>query len=189
MKYRKRLLTLIPILLLSFLFYLSEDDLDNEQASKSNTLNPTKPSAFTENSQFTIYNELGFSTTVNSKQARYFSTQNLIKITSPLIELVTIKGDNVSISAQNGEYFSNTEILTLRGDVIITQVFPNNKTRVMKSQEFSYNSSTHFLSTKYAVEIEQNSSIINAIGLNAWINEHKIDLLSKVRGHFEVTNI
>ena len=189
MRYRKRLISLALTLLLCFLIYLSEDELNQTQSTNSNTLNQSKPSAFTENSYFVIYDKQGYSTTVNSKRALYFPSQNLVKITKPLIKLVSRKGDDVSISAKSGDYFSDTEILTLKGNVIITQEFPNNKTRVMKSQEFSYNSNTHYLTTKYAVEIKQNQSIINAVGLNAWISDHRIDLLSKVRGHYEPTKI
>ena len=58
------------------------------------------------------------------------------------------------------------------------------KLGTLKSDEFELNNQTHFISTDQAVTITKGKSSIRAVGLNAWIDEKKIELLSEVQGHY-----
>lgn len=208
MGFNKTLGQAFLIMLLAIASYqlLHESNHANLSAHKTNENKAEKPSAFIQNAEFTIYDKNGHATQLSSKNAHYYSNPKRILIDSPSISFNTSDNQAITLNANTGIFHPEQEKLFLKGNVIIERtpppaslanespvkisiLTPNNyaeqfETWTLESDEFELNNQTHFISTDQAVTMTKGKSSIQAIGLNAWIDEKRIELLSEVRGRY-----
>ena len=196
---------LIAILAIASFYLLHETDHSDDKPSRPIVKQDEKPSAFISNGEFTIYDKNGRATNLVSKKARYYTNPKRIIIDSPSISFKTDTNQTITLNAQKGTFHPDEETLFLKGEVIIEQIptasqetltispLQSNQTIhhtaepetwTLKSDEFKLNNQSHFISTDQAVTMTKGKSSIRAIGLNAWIDEKKIELLSEVQGHY-----
>jgi len=190
MGFNKTLGQALLILLLAIGSYalLHENDRPSAtQYSKEQDQNE-KPSAFIKGGQFKIYDKSGQATLLSSEEALYFTDPKRVLIQSPAISFDTDNGQTITLNANEGIFHPDKEQLSLKGNVVIQQLTTNsqqnNEIWVLQSEEFELNNKTHFISTDQAVTMTQGSSLIRAVGLKAWIDEKRIELLSDVRGRY-----
>jgi len=198
MGFNKTLGQAFIIILLAIASYqlLHENNHSSSTTLKTKKNQEEKPSAFISNGEFKIYDKEGNATNFSSKKARYFSNPKRILIDYPSISFDTNDNQTITLNAKEGIFHPEEEKLSLKGEVIIQRLPPietahssNSKTEeletwTLKSDEFELNNQTHFISTDQAVTMTKGKSSIRAIGLNAWIDEKKIELLSEVQGHY-----
>jgi len=175
------LLTTVAI----FVFNESAPDLPH---TTSTTPTVEEASNFIQNGRFIIYDENGYSTTLTSTNAEFFPNSDYVSIQSPSIVLINAAGDKIELSSNRGHYNPKSEKLILNGDVIIFQSSPPEDAWSAKGEEFTLDNKRRFISTDQAVTIKKGMHFLNATGLNAWLDEKKIDLLSKVRGQYVFTH-
>lgn len=144
----------------------------------------TKPEAFIEGAQFQLYDKEGFSTTLKSKTAYFYKQSDLVDIESPQATVSNQNGSIIELSAATGKLSPETEELSLSGSVLIKQVFPADKAWSMKGEEFLIDNKQRFISSDQAVTIQKGESTMQAVGLEAHLDEKRIELLSKVRGQY-----
>jgi len=208
MGFNKTLGQAFLIILLAIASYqlLHESNHSNPSTHKTGKNQKEKPSAFISNGEFKIYDKNGRATNLSSKNSRYYSNPKRIVIDAPSITFNTSDDQTVTLNAKEGIFHPEEEKLFLKGEVIIQRIPPtlsdtnkmppmssihtSNKnteqfeTWTLESEEFELNNQTHFISTDQAVTITKGNSSIQAIGLNAWIDEKKIELLSEVQGRY-----
>lgn len=192
------------VILLAIASYqlLHENSHNNPAKITSEKDQTEKPTAFILNGKFTIYDKNGHATDLYSKKARYFSDPKRILIDSPAITFKTTDNQTVTLNANTGVFHPEDERLLLRGKVVIqrgthqlsdtpdknahlsSEISNNIEAWTLESEEFELNNKTHFISTDQAVTMTKGKSSIRAIGLNAWIDEKRIELLSEVQGHY-----
>ncbi|MFT7185840.1 MAG: lipopolysaccharide export system protein LptC [Pseudohongiellaceae bacterium] len=208
MGFNKTLGQAFLIMLLAIASYqlLHESNHASLTTLKAETDQTEKPSAFIQNGEFTIYDKSGDATHLSSKKAHYYSNPKRILIDSPSISFHTSDNQTITLNANTGTFHPEQEKLFLKGKVIVQRTpLPtsdpskprvNNNTQTpdknakpfeiwtLESEEFELNNQTHFISTDQAVTMTKGKSSIQAVGLNAWIDEKKIELLSEVRGRY-----
>ena len=208
MGFNKTLGQAFIIILLAIASYqlLHENNHTTSTALKLEKDQTEKPSAFISNGEFTIYDKKGHPTNFLSKKARYYSNPKRILIDTPFISFTTEDNQVITLNAKKGTFHPTEEKLTLTGNVIIQRLPPTHpnaltfssgnaesppdnavdqyETWTLKSEGFELNNQTHFISTDQAVTMTKGESSVRAVGLNAWINERKIELLSEVQGHY-----
>lgn len=198
MGFNKTLGQAFIIILLAIASYhlLHENNHSSSSTFKTAKNKKEKPSAFIRNGEFKIYDKNGNATNLSSKKARYFSNPKRILIDAPSMSFDTDDKQTITLNAKEGIFHPEEEKLFLKGEVVIQRFapinnaqIPSNKTEqletwTLKSDEFELNNKTHFISTDQAVTIIKGKSSIHAVGLNAWIDEKKIELVSEVQGHY-----
>jgi lipopolysaccharide export system protein LptC len=175
---------LIASLLTGLAIFLFSESGDDQAAPASNETNSNKPNAFIENAVFKLYDEEGFATELHSSKALFYSESAYIDIFLPEITLTNASGSEIYLSAKTGRFHPQLEELSLNGDVSIAQLSPASESWSIEGQQFQLNNKTRFISSSQAVTINQNKSTLRAIGLEAWISEKRIELLSNVRGQY-----
>ena len=169
-----------------FVFNQSDSTPNSEDRTKPGE--GVKPSAFIKNGRFTLYDETGYATTLTSSDAVFYPESDYIEIQSPQITLTSAEGDEIYLKALTGRYHPKAEKLTLNNGVRIEQVSPPDKAWSLTGEKFTLDSKTRFISTSHAVTIKKGSHTMSAIGLQAWLDNKKINLLSKVRGQYVFNN-
>jgi lipopolysaccharide export system protein LptC len=147
----------------------------------------TKPEAFIEGAQFQLYDKQGFSTTLKSKTAYFYQESDHVDIEAPHATVSSENGSVIELTAATGKLSPKTEELSLNGSVLIKQVFPADKVWSMRGEEFLIDNKQRFISSDQAVTIQKGESTMQAIGLNAYLDEKRIELLSKVRGQYALS--
>ena len=187
---------LIILLAIGSYALLHENDTPSISSYNAGQNKAEKPSAFIKDGQFKIYDKNGQATNLSSKKALYYSDPKRILIQSPSISFKTSNGQTVTLNAKEGVFHPEDERLLLSGGVIIQQSattnpkqtthLPSNDNEdwILQSEEFELNNKSHFISTDQAVTMTKGQSLIRAVGLNTWIDENKIELLSNVRGRY-----
>ena len=159
---------------------------DTELPAAKNNIEqaPDKPEAFIEGARFKLYDKNGFSTTLNSHKALFYKEADDVEIESPELRLTKPNGDIIELSAQTGKLQPKNEVLTLSGQVEINQIFPPDKTWSIRGSEFLIDNKQSFISSDQAVTIRKDQNTIHALGLEAWLDERRIELVGKVRGQY-----
>ena len=178
----KVLLIVSAIIGLCFII-LSETESIIKQGPVNGSKNE-KPEAFIEGAKFTLYNEEGHATHLISERATFYADSDKIDIQNIKGTLTNTEGQVVTLSSNSGKIEPTNDIITLHGDVLIQQTIPEKQAWSIKGHQFIIDKKRGFISSKQAVTISQNQSTIQAIGLNAWLNEKRIELLSDVRGQY-----
>lgn len=196
-KQTKQLLALLLFCIVGAMYFHNEDSI---KQSKPLAKGPEKPSAFVEGGQIRVYDDHGTPEFIlNSQSALFFDNQNHAIIKHPQISLLqnsNLKPSNsdskpdvndtdyAQMTAESGRYDTELEQLLLSGGVLITLPTLNGNTDGIRleSEELLFDKKARFISTDQAVTIHHGNSKLTSIGLNAWIDEKRIELLSQVRG-------
>lgn len=179
--YRPLIIALACLALGLLLF--SEEKIKDTQKSASEA-GTDRPAAFVEGARFTLYDDKGFSTNLQSKSALFYAQSDQIDIEHIEATLSNEQGEIIQLSANNGEIQPDSDTLMLSGNVIIEQIVPSDKTWSIESDQISIDRKQAFISSNQAVTIRKDQSVIQATGLNGWLNEKRIELLSNVRGQY-----
>jgi len=132
----------------------------------------------------------GQQTSIQTETWRYLESTKQSHFTQPVITLT--KPDRVTvIRSQRGES-QNDEIITLSGDVVITQNAPitsNNKqpstqNNTLKTQNITYNASLGELNSHDTITITNSNGVTTGVGLKANLESGHFQLMSEVKGTY-----
>jgi len=188
MNISKTTILIIAFLLTTVAIFVFDESEPDHPATTNSTQTKEQPSNFIQNGRFIIYDENGYSTTLTSTNAEFFPNSDYVRIQSPAIDVINASGDRIKLTANSGHYNPISEKLILRGNVSIFQSSPPEDAWSAKGEEFTLDNKRRFISTDQAVTIKKGMHYMNATGLNAWLDEKTIDLLSNVRGQYVFTH-
>ena len=119
-----------------------------------------------------------FTYKIFSKKAKANDLNNQIEL-----EQVTLKYTdediNWIITSDNGQIISDMNILSLSGNVMITNNSEDNKSKI-STDYLEVNPNTFTVATNRKVVIEINNNIIEAKGLNAQLKDNKLNFSSNI---------
>jgi len=119
-----------------------------------------------------------FSYKIFSKKAKANDLNNQIFLEQ--VKLTYTDEDvNWIITSDNGQIISDMNILSLSGNVMITNNSEDNKSKI-STDYLEVNPNTFTVATNRKVVIEINNNIIEAKGLNAQLKDNKLNFSSNI---------
>lgn len=146
-------------------------------------------------------------TTVSHLKVQQFNTEGALAnlLTTPVMQHIQ-KGDVYlfqnphilvsqeeqppwDIRSNNARSFEGGKRITFRGNVVVHQK-SNNKTQesTMKTEEVTYFPKEKKATTDLLVTYEQPGNIIQSKGMNAYLDEKRVELLHQARGSYAPAN-
>lgn len=146
-------------------------------------------------------------TTISQVTVRQFNQQGTLAnlLTSPLME--HIQKDNVyllqnprivitqeeqppwEISSKSAKTFDGTKQITFKGNVIVHQKKgKNSQPSTLKTEEVTYFPKEKKASSDVLVTYEQPGNRIQSMGMNAYLDEKRVELLHQARGSYVPKN-
>jgi len=182
-KQTKQLLLLLLLTVISVTAFQNTSSLQEPISNTTSTVE--QPVAFARNANYISYKNQGEpSMKVSSKESLYYATSGRVLIDAPVIDLETSDKRIVQLRAKSGIYMTEDEALTLIGEVRLQQKNAGNDPLTLTTERLEFNAATRFISTDQVVKIVKGNNQVNAVGLNASIDDKNIHLLSKVRGRY-----
>lgn len=135
--------------------------------------------------QYTVFNEEGeLSSIMKSDEAKHYPVRNNALLINP--NLLVYREDNPPwrLTADKGEYSMGDENLTLTQNVVITRNEASENPWTLKTESLTLLNKTRFITTQQPVTISDNFSTLDGTGMNAWVDDKKIELTSNVRGNY-----
>ena len=124
---------------------------------------------------------------VSGNTLLHYPEDNRSEITKPDVTLhrppVTWK-----VVSEKGMLVKDPEIFTLQGDVRVERIAQNQSVVQILTKDLSINTQSNLLSTTSKVTIDAETWNLEADGLQSSIDSGKLNLLSNVKGHYEVAN-
>ncbi len=124
---------------------------------------------------------------VSGNTLLHYPEDNRSEITKPDVTLhrppVTWK-----VVSEKGMLVKDPEIFTLQGDVRVERTAQNQSVVQILTKDLSINTQSNLLSTTSKVTIDAETWNLEADGLQSSIDSGKLNLLSNVKGHYEVAN-
>jgi lipopolysaccharide export system protein LptC len=106
-----------------------------------------------------------------------------VSLSQPLVYLFDGGQQSWRINAEEGWIQADGDEIELRGRVVLGREFPGQLTirtqnlRIYPNEDRAY--------TDQAVKIDRPGAELNGVGLEAWLDSERIEILSKVKGHYE----
>lgn len=135
--------------------------------------------------QYTVFDEEGeLSSVMKSDEAKHYPARNNALLKKPNVLVYSEDNPPWRLTADSGEYDMNDENLTFTQNVIITRNEELEKPWTLKTESLTLLNKTRFITTKQPVTISDSVSILEGTGMNAWVDDKKIELTSNVRGNY-----
>lgn len=145
-----------------------------------------KPTAFLTKSTFRIFSSEGRLSTLHAEKAFFFNNKEDIAINNPKFSSESSNA-TIQLTAEKGSYAPNNEALFLEGDVIATQL-SDKSGWTLKTEQLSVDNKAGILESAKKVTLTSDKHTFSGIGFWASVNDKKINLLSNVRGKYELGN-
>ena len=120
---------------------------------------------------------------MKSVEAKHYPKQNNAVLKDPDLLIYRENSPPWKLTANIGEYHMTDEDLTLSQNVIIIKNEALGPPWVLKTESLTLLNKSRFITTNQPVTISDSISTLEGVGMNAWIDEKKIELNSNVRGN------
>lgn len=122
---------------------------------------------------------------LHAPMVRHVPEKNTYLLTKPHLIVTEANQAPWEIRADQGIAEAD-RVITLSQQVMIQQKSHQANPQVtLTTEEITYFPKSKLASTLKPVTIQQAENQIQAIGMNAYLDDHKVELLSHVRGHYE----
>ncbi|WP_131781847.1 LPS export ABC transporter periplasmic protein LptC [Legionella gresilensis] len=127
---------------------------------------------------------------LESPQAKHIPENNTYIFDTPHIVLSQENESNWDIHSQKALALDKGKQINLVGNVIIHQGKGlKNSESTLKTEELIYFPEQKFATTTLAVMFEQPGSIIHSQGMNAYLDEKRVELLNKAHATYEPNHV
>ncbi len=181
-KIKKYAILIVSVFATVFIIWQNNED---KITSTVSTDSQDEANFFIVNGQYTVFDEEGeLSSVMKSDEAKHYPSRNNALLKKP--NLLMYREDNPPwrLTADNGEYDMNDENLTFTQNVVITRNEELETPWTLKTESLTLLNKTRFITTKQPVTISDSFSILKGTGMNAWVDDKKIELTSNVRGNY-----
>ncbi|KGK43100.1 hypothetical protein LH51_02005 [Nitrincola sp. A-D6] len=146
---------------------------------------PERVDFFIRDAYITRFDENGqLSRIIESPHLQHFPVPELITLTSPLITLPRDNGGDTQISSDLGSMPDDESKIELAGNVRVIDNSAAETPWVLTTSVMTLLPPDDYAETDAPVQLIQGTNRTDAIGMQAWLREHRIDLLSDVRGYY-----
>jgi len=185
-KLKKYVLFVVSILAVALIVWQNEN---KEIATNESNTGQDEPDFFIVNGKYTLFNEKGnISSIIKSEKAQHYPDRNIAELTEP--NLLVYREDNTPwrVTAKSGEYDLDQEKIELEKNVVIIRDEHLATPWKLTTESLTILNKSRFVTTKQSVTISDSVSIMKGIGMNAWLDDKKIELTSNVRGSYVQLN-
>lgn len=146
---------------------------------------PTRVDFFIRDAYITTFDENGqLSRIIESPHLQHFPAPELMTLTSPLITLPRDDRGDTQISSDLGSMPDDESKIELAGNVRVIDNSAAQTPWVLTTSVLTLLPPEDYAETDAPVQIQQGINRTDAIGMQAWLKEQRIDLLSDVRGYY-----
>ncbi len=184
---RPRFIVSLAIVLAGICLYLLESEQNNTAEYVGSDV--LKPSHFISNARFVYYNKKGeIKLDVEAMRAKYYEApEEVIEIEAPTIHYLPSQNHKMDLRAKFGRYLPATESLILKDAVELSRADKTFGEVQILTETLYLDAEKRFISTDQLVTIKQNDSQLTSHGLEASLNDKKLQLVDRVRGYYETT--
>lgn len=121
-------------------------------------------------------------------RAKYYEApEEVIEIEAPTIHYLPSQNLKMDLRAKFGRYLPATESLILKDAVELSRADKTFGEVQILTETLYLDAEKRFISTDQLVTIKQNNSQLTSYGLEASLNDKKLQLVDRVRGYYETT--
>ncbi len=184
---RPRFIVSLAIALAGICLYLLESEQNNTAEYVGSDV--LKPSHFIRDARFVYYNKEGeIKLDVEAMKAKYYEApEEVIEIEAPTIHYLPSQNLKMDLRAKFGRYLPATESLILKDAVELSRADKTFGEVQILTETLYLDAEKRFISTDQLVTIKQNNSQLTSYGLEASLNDKKLQLVDRVRGYYETT--
>ncbi len=178
----KNVLLFIAIGTVLIFIWFSEEPLpiDTDTLSQGE-----EPDAFMQKGVFREYDEQGnLSILFTSKQGIHFPDSEETIFGAPKVTIYQNNEASWEVDANRGQYYQDEKKLILQGSVRVQHPRESASVASLSSDQLTLFTETRFITTDQPVRIVDSNNEIAATGMNAWLNEKRIELQSRVKGTY-----
>jgi lipopolysaccharide export system protein LptC len=149
---------------------------------------PLQPDFFMENTQILMFNEQGTPAyQLRSARATHQRTDDSTQLEQPNL-LYYRPGEEHPwlLRAQQGSVTKGGDQVDLMNDVLLQRQDPNDPSRRMTTQALTLFPERDYAETAQSVRIENAGSVTTADGMQVFLDDGRLELLSNVRGQHEL---
>lgn len=180
---------IVPLLLLAIVVRdWVESDNDTVEIEDTIDMSATKSDYYLEQFKSRKYDANGkLEYIVTGNTLAHYPTDDRSEITAPSL---VMHGDTIewNIDSKTGELKKNPSVFTLYGDVVVKRTSDGSTPVTMRTEEISIHTDSNEVVTDKAVEILSETWQLRSVGLQSSLDEGKLNLLSSVKGHYEIAN-
>lgn len=121
-----------------------------------------------------------------SPKVKHYPTEDTSLFSKPHFIFYPRRGEPWHTTAENGKSIHGNEQVILWEKVKVTQTDPKkNRELTMTTSKLNVFPNKDLATTDVAVQFTDEGSVINSIGMNAFLKEKRIELLSKTRSVYD----
>ncbi len=171
--------------LVSGIYLFSQPDDSKEDLGFDDLGTEERPAAYVEGARFVFFEKDGHADfDLHSSKALYYEKSARIIVSEPRLLLDRGQQETIHLSARSGHYDTQAQTLELSGEVILKRELPGASAMTLETEILKLDKLSRFISTDQVVTIRQGGHELEAKGLQANLDSKKIELLSRVRGHY-----
>ena len=184
-KLKKIVLIIASVLAAVLIIWQNENkDFTNDESNSEKD----EADFFIINGKYTLFNEKGdISSVIKSEEAKHYPRGNIAILTNPNLLIYREDSSTWRVTANSGEYNLDEESIELEQNVVIIRDEQLATPWKLTTESLTVLNKSRYVTTKQAVTISDSISIMEGIGMNAWLDDKKIELTSNVRGHYVPT--
>ncbi|WP_022961127.1 LPS export ABC transporter periplasmic protein LptC [Halopseudomonas pelagia] len=149
---------------------------------------PDQPDFFMENNRIRMLNEQGTPAyELTSLRATHQSSDDATVMEKP--RLMFYRGEAAEpwlLEADHGVITENGDRVELTQNVLLQSQDPAQPSRRMTTEALTLFPARDYAETAQSVRIEDADNVTTAVGMQVYLNDGRLELLSTVRGHHEV---
>lgn len=141
--------------------------------------------SFALNTELKSFNSLGeLAFQLSGAEAKLFLPQNQVVFSLPVSSLQSPNGDQWHLQADQAIYHMSSEQAEFSGNVRLEHTSKNLQKTVLTTDSISLDNKQRFIHTQSAVRITQERNTLTTNGMKIWMDEKRMQLLSKVRAQY-----
>lgn len=147
-----------------------------------------EPESFADNAVYLAFDDKGQLTSeLQSPRVEEFSQNNLAHMQQPRAKLYS-KDSRVPwlLRADRGTYNLKSEVMQLDGQVAVTRPLPDQPPAQLHTSSLTLDNARGIVHTDAPVTIKDANGITKAVGMRAWVDKRVLELLSQVRGTYQL---
>lgn len=118
---------------------------------------------------------------LNAERTDFFMDANRYQLQQPEMEMITDDRSRHRARSNQGTVLNGGEEIRLEGDVLIWQHEPSVRAYEMRTSLLHVYPDTHFAETDRPVELLSDQGTTDGIGLRAYLNEQRFEILNDVK--------
>ena len=182
---RLRLITSITLLLIALVywgFFGSPND-----TPLTNPDNPERVDFFIRDAHITRFDKNGqVAHIIQSPHLQHLPVPELVSLTRPTITVTGDASGSLEISSDDGSMTDDESMIELAGNVRVIDNSELETLLVLTTAVMTLFPPESYAKTDAPVTIQQGNNQTDAIGMQLWLRENRIDLMSDVRGYYAI---